>query len=568
MDSHSFNLLYFDIYSKRISFFYNKKEKISSIFGLLLTITYILFSIILFIYYLVIIIHKKELKVYDSTVYSKETPSLNANSTHIYFAFGIENSSSSIRFIDETIYYPQILYIDRVKRNGEFYTAYKEELPYERCDQENFGESYQKFFSKGELNTSYCLKQFNVTLAGGYKYDKMSYIRLKIFPCVNKTENKNHCKPREVIDKYISGSYLSLLIKDVGLNPNNYSYPITPNIQDLYTTLDKQIFRDFILYYGLTEIQSDIGIFGEDIEKHQYLAYRRSSQTFYFRDKEEYERGSEVCVLQIRLDDSINIQKRSYTKISEIFSKIGGYMQLISTIFSILSIIANTIGPEIKILNGIFNFNIKNNKMIIKVGSLRDFTIKNFSFKSKDMIYFPKRKSKRSAKVLNDNNNNNLNNMSYKCFIDINKNEKVPPITIINNKHDETRLNIDNDKIHKTVIPNLKISLLKDKKKNNRDIYSLLSPQSKVSYYIKDSTKQKNFEETSIHFNFFDYYCLRKISSTKKEIELFQRGSTLYRKRMDIINVFTLLLLSEKKLLNIESENKEEDLDNSMYIKY
>ena len=62
--------------------------------------------------------------------------------------------------------------------------------------QENFGENYQKFFAKGELNTSYCLKQFNVTLAGGYKYDKMSYIRLKIFPCVNKTENNNHCKPR------------------------------------------------------------------------------------------------------------------------------------------------------------------------------------------------------------------------------------------------------------------------------------------------------------------------------------------------------------------------------------
>jgi len=38
---------------------------------------------------------------------------------------------------------------------------------------------------------------------------------------------------------------------------------------------------------------------------------------------EEYEKGNEVYVLQIRLDDSINIQKRSYTKMSEIFSKIG-----------------------------------------------------------------------------------------------------------------------------------------------------------------------------------------------------------------------------------------------------
>ena len=565
MDSHSFNLFYFDIYSKRISFFYQRKEKISSIFGLILTITYILVSIILFIYYLIIIIQKKELIVYDSKMYSKETPILNANSTHIYLAFGIENSSSSIRFIDETIYYPQILYIDRVKRNGEFYTAYKEELPYERCDQENFGEDYQKFFSKGELNTSYCLKKFNVTLAGGYKYDKMSYIRLKIFPCVNNTENKNHCKPKEVIDKYISGSYLSLLIKDIGLNPDNYSYPITPTIQDLYTTIDKKIFRDFILYYGLTEIQSDTGILGEDIKTQQYLRYRKHYESFYFIDKEPYVTGKEICVLQIRLDDSIEVQRRTYTKLSEIFSKIGGYMQLISTVFSILAIIANTIGPEIKILNGIFNFNVKNNKMIIKVGSLRDFNIKNCSFKSKDLIYFPIKKSKRSAKALNDNNN--INNMSYKCFIDANKNEKVPPITIINNKHEETRLNIEHDKIHKTQIPKLAISLAKDRKKNKRDIYSLISPQSKISYYIKDSTKNQTQEGTSINFNFFEYYCLRKISRTKKEIELFRRASNLYRKRMDIINVFTLLLLTEKKLLNIDSENKEEDLDNSIYLK-
>jgi hypothetical protein len=565
MDSHSFNLFYFDIYSKRISFFYQRKEKISSIFGLILTITYILVSIILFIYYLIIIIQKKELIVYDSKMYSKETPILNANSTHIYLAFGIENSSSSIRFIDETIYYPQILYIDRVKRNGEFYTAYKEELPYERCDQENFGEDYQKFFSKGELNTSYCLKKFNVTLAGGYKYDKMSYIRLKILPCVNNTENKNHCKPKEVIDKYISGSYLSLLIKDIGLNPDNYSYPITPTIQDLYTTIDKKIFRDFILYYGLTEIQSDTGIFGEDIKTQQFLRYRKHFESFYFIDKEPYVTGKEICVLQIRLDDSIEVQRRTYTKLSEIFSKIGGYMQLISTVFSILAIIANTIGPEIKILNGIFNFNIKNNKMIIKVGSLRDFNIKNCSFKSKDLIYFPIKKSKRSAKALNDNNN--INNMSYKCFIDSNKNEKVPPITIINNKHEETRLNIEHDKIHKTQIPKLAISLAKDRKKNKRDIYSLISPQSKISYYIKDNTKNQTHEGTSINFNFFEYYCLRKISKMKKEIELFRRASNLYRKRMDIINVFTLLLLTEKKLLNIDSENKEEDLDNSIYLK-
>ena len=162
---------------------------------------------------------RKEMKVFESTKYSEETPFLNVTPSTIYLAFGIEDSYSSSRFIDETIYYPQILYIDRVKKDGVFYTAYKEELPYERCKEENFGQDYQKFFLKGELNTSYCLKNFNLTLAGGFKYDKLSYIRIKIFPCVNTTENNFHCKPREIIDKYISGAYFSLIIKDIGFNP-------------------------------------------------------------------------------------------------------------------------------------------------------------------------------------------------------------------------------------------------------------------------------------------------------------------------------------------------------------
>ena len=48
-------------------------------------------------------------------------------------------------------------------------------LDVERCKEENFGKNYQHFFIKGELNSSYCLKDFNynLTLAGGYKYEQI-----------------------------------------------------------------------------------------------------------------------------------------------------------------------------------------------------------------------------------------------------------------------------------------------------------------------------------------------------------------------------------------------------------
>jgi hypothetical protein len=440
---------------------------------------------------------RKEMKVFESTKYSEETPFLNVTPSTIYLAFGIEDSYSSSRFIDETIYYPQILYIDRVKKDGVFYTAYKEELPYERCKEENFGQDYQKFFLKGELNTSYCLKNFNLTLAGGFKYDKLSYIRIKIFPCVNTTENNFHCKPREIIDKYISGAYFSLIIKDIGFNPSNIKNPILPTIQDLYTTIDKQYFRDLILYFGLTEIKTDFGYFNEEIYTQNFLKYRRQYQTFYFRDESEINNGKEICVIQIRLDDYIDVQNRSYSKIPDLFSKIGGYMQLISTAFSILSILVNRIGPEIKILNGIFNFNVKNSKMMMKNHSLKDFKIISSLRKSKsNVLHYNHKKSKKYFGKKNDSS--------------------ILPITIINNKQEETIQAIDTPDKNKN--EELKVSLVisKVKKSSKKNLKQKGYPSKKSLDDLENDVPKKEYNDT-ISFSFLDYYCWRKFSSKKKQ---------------------------------------------------
>ena len=541
----SFNFLYFDIYSKKITFFYNNKEKISSYFGLFLTIIYILVSLILFIYYFIVTIERSQMKVYDSVIYSKEMPSLEVNSNLIYFAFLIENINTSFRFIDETIYYPKIYYIQRIKKNGEFYTLSKKEILYERCHEENFGEEYKKLFLEGELNTSYCLKEFNATLSGGQKYDRMSYIKIEILPCVNSSDNNFQCKPQEIINKYISGAYFSLIIKDIGFNPSNFSFPIFPGFQYLYTIVDKQIFKEYILYFRLTEIHSDKGLISENLHKEKYLRFQRESQNFYFRNESESER-KEICILEIRLDDNIDIQKRTYTKISEVFSNIGGYMQLIYTIFSIISIIANNLGPEIKILNGIFNFNVQNNKIMMKIKSLKDFNIIN----SKTTLRFNSKPSKSLRKDIKL-----FKNMSRKSFglsnNRLNKNDSLFPITVVNNKLDNSSQIIDIKKGKRNYTGVLKLSLSIDKRNRGK-----MSKRSSAQYRISLIDKDEDKEYTSpIKFNLFDYYCMRKLSSKKKEIDLFNIGSALYRKRMDIINVFTLLILTEKKLLNKEEKD-------------
>ena len=432
MKKMNFNYLYFDIYSKRASFYFNNQDKIGSNCGLFLTILYILTSIFIFIYYFIQTFERKDIKVYNSNIYSQKMPILNINSNNLYFAFGLEDPITSNRYIDESIYYPQILYIDRIKINGEFKTTTKKALEFERCQERNFGYNYQHFFFKGELNNSYCLKDFNynLTFAGGYKYERMAYIRIKIFPCVNTTENKNHCKSQEEIDYYLTSSYFSILIKDFGLNPSNYKFPIIPTLQDLFTTVDRRLFRNFKINFGITEVHTDTSFFNEKINIKKYLQYRNTYQTFYFREQQEYLNGKEICIVNLQLDDTIYIQKRTYTKLTEILSKMGGYMQLIYTIFSILSLLINKFNSEIKIINSIFNFNLKEKKMGLKFKSL-DLDSVTMLSANKNLIFSHKKSLKNITQLnfrFNNRNEKELdkNDISYvSSVLNISDNKKI-----------------------------------------------------------------------------------------------------------------------------------------------
>ena len=102
------NILDLDIYSRRISFFYRGKEKISSKFGFFLTSLYIIISIILFLTYFIKTISRENVIASDSTIFTDTLTSIQINPDIFNLAFGLEDPLTINRFIDETIYYPRI----------------------------------------------------------------------------------------------------------------------------------------------------------------------------------------------------------------------------------------------------------------------------------------------------------------------------------------------------------------------------------------------------------------------------------------------------------------------------
>ena len=504
--SSKINLLGLDIYARKLGFFYNNSDRISSYSGLFLTFVYVVASMILFIYFMIITAQRKEIRVYDSSFIAQEMPVINLDKNNFYFAFGLENPKTLNRFVDESIYIPEVVYIDRAKINGKFKTINSMTLPVEKCQEGIFGKDYQHLFVVGELSNSYCLKDFNynLTLQGGFKYEKMSYVRIKIYPCKNSTEN--NCKPQEEIDKYLTSGYFSILLKDIGLNPSNYSYPVIPTLQDLYTTVDKRVYKNMILTYGLTQVQTDIGLFDERINNDKYIQFKKEFENFIFMEEEEYSEGTEIIFVQIRLDDHILIQKRTYTKISEIFSRIGGYMQLMNTIFLLISLLINRLGAEIKILNSIFNFNLKENKVSLKYQTFNSLYSSNDSKFVKNIN--PNLSSKNKGSSSKDSEINDNTNLYL-----ILKNN--------NNKNQENVIQYQKDNGKKIII-----------KKNGNN-------NNKIS---KGYTDQ-------LYLNCFDRFCIRKDPRKRKTIQLFNLSSIFYWKRMDIVISFSRSFLIEKLLL-------------------
>ena len=66
-----------------------------------------------------------------------------------------------------------------------------------------------------------------------------------------------------------------------------------------------------------------------------------------------------------------------------------------------------------------------------------------------------------------------------------------------------------------------------------------------------DQKNQNRNVELKDHLslNLFDYIFRRKNLIKKRHIDLYRSGSSFYKKRMDIVHVFTLLLITEKVLI-------------------
>ena len=243
-------------------------------------------------------------------------------------------------------------------------------------------------------------------------------------------------------------------------------------------------------------------------------------------------------------------------------------MQLASTVFSLISFMTNRVIPELKILNGIFKYNLSEKKLMMKIKSLKDL---NLIYYSKD-LYLPleKKVSEKNSNInanVNLKKSTNITNIINKSNNSRNSLIDIPSVINSINKRKYSLFNQPKEHGDFSILNNTNLPLFNKKNQQDQEnkqnkniiinqnyIYRVGSLFPKRLNNDDQRSKSKNTDEyiNNINFNLFQYYILRKMPNIKKKVEIFKIGLSIYQKRMDIINIFTLILLFEKKFIRPE----------------
>ncbi len=560
----------FDLFAKEPGLYYKRKEKKHSWYGSIFSILYVTIYVAFFIYKLLRMLKKTDVTFYDSLEYLDDPPTIKLDNNIFYGGFALEHPVTYDQFIDETIYYPRAFFKVQT-RVGDNWDVETYELELERCQLEKFGKDFQDS-TIDSLNNLYCFKEMNLTLEGTTSYDRYSYFQILFYPCKNTTENNNHCKTREELDYYLMNTFVCFELEDIMLKPRNFEKPIMGRNMDIYYTVGKKLFQEIHIFYKLVTIQTDLEFIGFDefpnIKTQNYIQYDWDYQMSSLLEGDIYESGEEFCSAQIKLEDEIRVQYRTYTKLVTLLGDVGGLMEVFYAAFKVLSSFTIDILYNTSIINDLFEFDTEKNLNLIR---------NKYKLKLKDNNIVVDNKPD-IIPVIDESKNKNPINISNNISKD---NEKISinKIPIISKRKlkennllskDSNLNSVPTSKNLEAFSPKKKAKKVKDKKKNR---IKNERKKNKIKNELSKNIIDENIEKEKIQ----NQYIINKINDNKcfiyfcclcykKRINinniLLEEGMKIFSEKMDILRIFNKLFedeekINEYKILDMTDECKQ-----------
>ena len=546
-------LLELDFFGKEPNLYFEKKKKKTSYTGLIFTSIYIIIYVAFFIYKIVRMAKRIDVTFYDTYAY-KDFPSIKLTNEEFYGGFAMGG------IIDETLYYATADFYSGVKKEGVWHYNITS-LEVETCQLERFGSKYKDLFRDQPLNNLYCMKNVDFSLEGYANLDRYSYINVKVYPCVGKTrDGTKDCAPTNDIMKFFGANTIEFKMEDNLLSPEVYETPVEPQRKDINAPVFLTVYQKIYSYIQIVFIETDNDITGLNFlaenKVEQYPKYDNSMLIAAPGDPTIISTpGKPVCDITMQLDQKILTTKRKYTTLLEVLGDVGGLMELIYSFFNMICSFIMEISYEKNLVNNLFAFDLK--RKVIKF---------NHNKKSGDTIH-----SKQTLKNIDTLRDRNSISELKKDSIDIYSKEEIHKINQKNRKS-KTRTN-KRQKSNYSSKPfkvNNNFDMSNDEKLNSNDKNNMdqnsndlqnLERNSKndidsngraTEGKVEMNNRNNLFEKISV--NSIWLYCLS--SKTNMEKVIFDEGTKLISKNLDIMNIFDKLYLIEKiqKNVNVDLE--------------
>ena len=342
-----------DFFARKTELTMNKEANYTTVLGGLFSSIMIALSILLFINFGSNMIYRQDPAVVYSEFFVTDPQRNYFSQNDYFFMFGVEDPNFS-HFIDDSVYRAQAVHsiIDS--------TGYKStNIILERCNesllpQQSNIHDYFMNAPKASISNIFCVKDLDkYFIDGAFDSNSFSFIEITIQLCDNST-NTTICRPQEEINTIMQGTF-AFYTMDYLIDPKNHDTPGSAIGRDYSTPISPGLTRITQRFISTTNIISDDGlIFSFDTTTMSYPTYNYDKENFIIDNKDSQNNVLMQFVLR-KHHNELN-HERTYKKLQDVLSDIGGFIQMIYLLFFTVSYPFISKKYYEKITNLIFNF--------------------------------------------------------------------------------------------------------------------------------------------------------------------------------------------------------------------
>ena len=241
--------------------------------------------------------------------------------------------------------------------------------------------------------------------------DRYSYIKSNYKRYINTTENNNHCYPMKIIEKYLNITNIDTKLQDIELIPQDHGNQVQHLEREISGTDHRGFKPSILVKMKIVIIETDDNIFGFEafsntkIEK--YLKY----DTILFMPSPNINGDftvnpdADLNDITIQLSSSVLTQTRNYVQLIDVLGDVGGLMEIVNIVFSIICSLIVDILYEKSLVNNLFYFDLDKKFVILKHKDLS----KNFDDNNTKII-----NNKINEEILPNNQIENKENFKIK----------------------------------------------------------------------------------------------------------------------------------------------------------